>query len=74
MWSSFAVFRNGSVCDIGTYGNQFKGQQSRIGDKINDGAFESMMEAIKTDETPNFLFHAIRARHVAVNPAKTEMG
>jgi hypothetical protein len=33
-----------------------KGQQSRIGNQINDGAFEAMMEAIQTDRTPNFYF------------------
>jgi hypothetical protein len=33
-----------------------KGQQSRIGNQINDGAFEAMMNAIQTDRTPNFYF------------------
>jgi hypothetical protein len=47
---------NGSVRDIGTYGNQFKGRQSRIGNQINNSAFEAMMEAIQTDRTPNFYF------------------
>jgi len=41
MWSSFAAFRNGNekrkrVLDIGTYGHQLKGQQSRIGNSFND--------------------------------------
>ena len=30
--------------------------QSRIGNKISDGAFEAMLEAIQTDRTPNFYF------------------
>ena len=35
---------------------QLKGQQSRIGDRINDGAYKAMMDAIRADETPNFYF------------------
>ena len=35
---------------------QLKGQQSRIGERINDGAYAAMMEAIRHDETPNFYF------------------
>jgi type II restriction enzyme len=35
---------------------QLKGQQSRIGERINDGAYAAMMEAIRRDETPNFYF------------------
>jgi hypothetical protein len=39
---------------IDTNGYQLKGQQSRIGNQISDGAFEAMMEAIQTDRMPNF--------------------
>ena len=35
---------------------QLKGQQARIGERINDGAYAAMMEAIRRDETPNFYF------------------
>ncbi|MGA2281562.1 MAG: DpnI domain-containing protein [Verrucomicrobiota bacterium] len=35
---------------------QLKGQQSRIGSSIMDGAFDAMMDAIKRDETPSFYF------------------
>ena len=35
---------------------QLKGQQSRIGDRINDGAYGAMMHAIRNDATPNFYF------------------
>lgn len=35
---------------------QLKGQQSRIGDRVNDGAYGAMMEAIRADATPNFFF------------------
>ena len=35
---------------------QLKGQQSRIGNRINDGAYAAMVEAILRDETPNFYF------------------
>ena len=35
---------------------QLKGQQTRIGDSINDGAYRAMMEAIRNDATPNFYF------------------
>lgn len=35
---------------------QLKGQQSRIGNQITDGAFAAMMEAIRNDKTPNFYF------------------
>ena len=44
------------VLSIDTSGYQLKGQQSRIGDSITDGAFDAMMEAIQTDRTPNFYF------------------
>ena len=35
---------------------QLKGQQSRIGDRVNDGAYRAMMDAIRQDATPNFFF------------------
>jgi type II restriction enzyme len=35
---------------------QLKGQKTRLGRSITDGAYESMMNAIRRDETPNFLF------------------
>jgi type II restriction enzyme len=35
---------------------QLKGQQSRIGNSITDGAYAAMMNAIRHDETPNFYF------------------
>jgi type II restriction enzyme len=35
---------------------QLKGQQSRIGGTINDGAYKAMMDAIRSDATPNFYF------------------
>jgi len=35
---------------------QLKGQQSHIGNRINDGAYGAMLEAIHRDATPNFFF------------------
>ncbi len=35
---------------------QLKGQKSRIGQSITDGAYAAMMNAIRNDETPNFYF------------------
>jgi type II restriction enzyme len=35
---------------------QLKGQQSRIGNSVADGAYAAMMNAIRNDETPNFYF------------------
>lgn len=35
---------------------QLKGQQARIGNSVADGAYAAMMNAIRTDETPNFYF------------------
>lgn len=35
---------------------QIKGQKSRIGNQISDGAYEAMMDAIRKSETPNFYF------------------
>jgi type II restriction enzyme len=35
---------------------QLKGQKSRIGKSVSDGAYEAMMDAIQHDQTPNFYF------------------
>jgi type II restriction enzyme len=35
---------------------QLKGQQSRIGKSVSDGAYSAMMNAIRQDETPSFYF------------------
>jgi|HubBroStandDraft_6_1064221.scaffolds.fasta_scaffold231078_2 type II restriction enzyme len=35
---------------------QLKGQKSRIGSSVTDGAYGAMMQAIRDDETPNFYF------------------
>ena len=35
---------------------QLKGQKTRLGNSIIDGAYAAMMEAIQRDETPNFYF------------------
>jgi len=35
---------------------QLKGQKSRIGNSVTDGAYAAMMQAIRNDETPNFYF------------------
>jgi type II restriction enzyme len=35
---------------------QLKGQQARIGNRINDGAYDVMLAAIRHDEAPNFYF------------------
>lgn len=35
---------------------QLKGQKTRIGDRVNDGAYGAMMDAIRNDATPNFYF------------------
>ncbi len=35
---------------------QLKGQQSRIGNSINDGAYAAMLDAIRNDATPSFFF------------------
>src|SRR5271170_907752 len=35
---------------------QLKGQKTRLGNSITDGAYEAMMNAIRNDETPNFYF------------------
>ena len=43
-------------CPACAFEYQLKGQKSRIGDHINDGAFTAMMEAIRRDAAPNFFF------------------
>jgi type II restriction enzyme len=35
---------------------QLKGQKTRIGKSVSDGAYAAMMEAIRNDSTPNFYF------------------
>ena len=35
---------------------QLKGQKTRLGKSVNDGAYAAMLEAIRKDETPNFYF------------------
>lgn len=35
---------------------QLKGQKSRIGNSVSDGAYAAMMDAIAHDQTPNFYF------------------
>jgi type II restriction enzyme len=35
---------------------QLKGQKTRIGNSVTDGAYEAMMNAIRNDATPNFYF------------------
>ena len=43
-------------CPDCTFDYQLKGQKSRIGDHITDGAYGAMIEAIRRDATPNFFF------------------
>lgn len=43
-------------CPKCRFSYQLKGQQSRIGNSIADGAYAAMMNAIRMDETPNFYF------------------
>ncbi len=59
--SSLARLRNNTKasdyrCPTCSFWYQLKGQQSRIGDYINDGAYGAMMDAIRNDATPNFFF------------------
>lgn len=35
---------------------QLKGQKTRLGKSVSDGAYAAMMDAIRNDETPNFYF------------------
>jgi len=44
------------TCSICGFWYQLKGQKTRFGNSITDGAYESMMSAIRNDETPNFYF------------------
>jgi len=44
------------TCPSCAFRYQLKGQLPPVGKSINDGAFDAMMEAIKTDRTPNFFF------------------
>src|SRR6185436_14513494 len=44
------------VCPSCELRYQLKGQQSRIGKSVADGAYAAMMNAIRMDETPNFYF------------------
>jgi len=46
--------------DIDRQGHQFKGWPSRIGNQINDGVFEAMMEAIHGRRDTEFLFEALQ--------------
>lgn len=43
-------------CPVCEFEYQLKGQKTRIGNCITDGAYESMMAAIRRDETPSFYF------------------
>lgn len=43
-------------CPTCKFWYQLKGQKSRIGNSISDGAYEAMMSAIRRDETPSFYF------------------
>jgi type II restriction enzyme len=44
------------ICPACGFWYQLKGQKTRFGNSITDGAYESMMAAIRNDETPNFYF------------------
>src|SRR5258706_16127088 len=44
------------ACPACDFWYQLKGQKTRLGNSITDGAYASMMEAIQNDETPNFYF------------------
>ena len=44
------------ICPRCEFRYQLKGQQSRIGNSVNDGAYTSMMNAIRSDQTPSFYF------------------
>jgi type II restriction enzyme len=43
-------------CPACKFWYQLKGQKTRLGDSITDGAYAAMMEAIQNDQTPNFYF------------------
>jgi type II restriction enzyme len=55
---------------------QLKGQQSRIGNSIPDGAYTAMMNAIRNDETPNFYFmhYEIAGRDGRAAPSAPQAG
>ncbi len=44
------------ACPACSFRYQLKGQKTRIGNRVADGAYGAMMEAIRHDETPNFYF------------------
>jgi type II restriction enzyme len=44
------------TCPTCGFWYQLKGQKTRFGNSITDGAYEAMMSAIRNDETPNFYF------------------
>ena len=44
------------ACPACNFRYQLKGQKTRIGNQISDGAFGAMMEAIRENETPIFYF------------------
>ena len=44
------------ACPACGFWYQLKGQKTRLGDSITDGAYMAMMQAIQDDETPNFYF------------------
>jgi type II restriction enzyme len=59
--SSLSRLRNNTKasdysCPSCSFWYQLKGQQARIGNHINDGAYGAMLEAIRNDATPNFYF------------------
>src|SRR3954468_19817287 len=43
-------------CPSCSFWFQLKGQKTRIGNSITDGAYSAMMDAIQNDETPSFYF------------------
>ena len=60
-------------CSDCGYWYQLKGQKSPIRSRVNDGAYEAMLSAIRRDETPNFLFLQYelltwRIRHLLLVP------
>ncbi len=47
---------NDFACPDCKFWYQLKGQQSRIGNSVPDGAYQTMLDAIREGETPNFYF------------------
>jgi type II restriction enzyme len=43
-------------CPSCSFWFQLKGQKTRMGERINDGAYSAMMDAIQNDRTPSFYF------------------